>query len=279
MDFPVTESAVIKTIGVSEATSLMTTIDDAGVAHTKGDWTSISDASPIPCDAMILTVNWTGVSSPSLLFDIGVGAAASEQTIVSNFLFGDTIASAVFSTTISLYLPIGIPANSRIALRYQGNGTTHVVRAASMLLKHGLTTSNPITSSTTYGANTADSGGTEIDAGATTNAKGAWTQIAASTTKDIRAILIGNRYPAATTGTVNLFLELGTGDSPNQVSVFHHYIIRHHDSFRTAMPSTYLCAYPIPVNIPAGKTLWGRLQSNNNGASQRVQDITVTAFH
>lgn len=279
MDFPVTESAIIRTVGVSEATSLMTTIDDAGIAHTKGDWTAITESSPIPCDAMIVTVNWTGVSSPSLLFDVGIGPALSEQAIVSNILFGDTIASAVFSTTVSLYAPIGIPANSRIACRYQGNGTTHVVRAAAMLLKHGLTLSNPITSSTTYGADTTDSGGTQLDAGATSNAKGAWTVLSSSVSKSIRAVIIGNRYPAATSSTVNMFLELGTGSSGNESTVMSHYIIRHHDSFRTAMPSTYLCAYPIPVNIPAGSRLVGRLQCNNNGAGQRVQDITVTAFH
>lgn len=279
MDWHVEDGAVVKTVGVSETTSAMTTITDSGGANSKGNWTQITASSPMAADGILLVTSHVGAANPSILMDISIGAVGSENNgiIVNDWLFGDSIDSTAFTTRTQVYFPLMVPAASNISLRYQATSAGLTVTAALMLIKNGFAATT-FSKCTTYGANTTDSGGTQLDAGATANAKGAWTVISETTGMAARAILIGNHYPATSTGTQNLFLELGTGASGSEQTIMSHYHIRHLDTFRTAMPGTYLSGFPIPINIPAVSRLTGRLQCSSNIAARRVQDIVVYAF-
>jgi hypothetical protein len=160
-------------------------ITTGATPHVKTAWSDLVPA--LPFDARGLTLVVMGGSTPtSFLVDIGIGAAGQEQTIISNLIMG---AGSDFSGQLrSIYLPIALPANTRLALRAQASGSNRVLRVSAIAHAGGFSSMPVLGRLTTYGGITGTSRGTQIDPGATANTKGAWTQITAATTNNAKLL-------------------------------------------------------------------------------------------
>lgn len=123
--------SAIDTYGFSAATNLGTAVDPGGSANTKGSYTTIIPSVTNDLAGFILAFDMQGITTGSVggglswLIDIAVGASGSEQVIIPNlYQFGLTPAGGVFLIPFNTYLPIQLPAGTRISARAQCTATT-----------------------------------------------------------------------------------------------------------------------------------------------------------
>lgn len=262
------------TEGEVTASSQGTALTLNGVANTKaGTWTQIVASSPQDADGFLLTLQVGDVGIGDFLVDVGLGAASSEVTIVSNILFHHGNADG---PPAQAYFPIPIPSGSRIAMRMQSTDTSGVgVRAIITLINGGLAAKMRARFATTYGADTSDSGGTAVDAGGSTNTKpGTFTQLTAATTADIDSIVlsVSNRNNAANTAQ-NILLDLAIGGSGSETVILPDIYIR-----AQALEELHPKLSWIPVTIKSGQRVSCRIQSSSNDATDRIIDVSFIGF-
>jgi len=168
-----------------------------------------------------------------------------------------------------LLIPVSVPAGSRIAARYQASTTTNDdVYVAVTTMAQTLTPSSGLNRCITYGADTGDSGGTVVNSGGTTNTKGAWSQLAASTTETIRALwwMIGGREHNHADS--DFLVDIGVGAAASEQ------VIIPDVPFVSINQNTYP-HFPVPVDIPAGSRLAVRTQAYTTNATLRQLDFVL----
>jgi hypothetical protein len=128
----------VDTYGEDVATSRgvqVTTGDGAGV---KGSWVEITSSCDYEINAFLLSMAGDGgMSSEAYNLDIGVGAAASEVVVVSNFMIRQN-GGEYWAYTSGRLIPLGvdIPAGTRVAVR--GAVGTGGVDSNAYVHLHGL---------------------------------------------------------------------------------------------------------------------------------------------
>jgi hypothetical protein len=199
-----------------------TTVTPNATAHTKttSPVQIISAAANVTEASEMVVTLAPQQSNGDYLVDIMVGGAGAEVVIAPNlFVAGGTHQAQ----TAQYYLPIAIPAGTRISARAQCNITSAAaVQIMCHLVGQGFLPSSPLQRVTAYGANTATSGGVSLDPGGTANTKAAapWTQITSSTTNDCRFLyvavgVLGNAAPTFATWLI----DIGIGASSSEIGV------------------------------------------------------------
>lgn len=124
------------TYGFTAASSLGTAVDPGGTVNTKGAYSQITAATNRDHFGLAFAVDGqgdTGLTTSSLLMDIAIGAAASEQIIIPNIML--TMASTGYIVPFaSGTFPVQIPAGSRIAVRAQSTTNAANARAFGITL-------------------------------------------------------------------------------------------------------------------------------------------------
>jgi hypothetical protein len=117
-----TSTDKIYTFGADTSDSGGVSIDPGGSANTKGSWVELTAATEAPLKWLSLSLGSQLNSSRESfygLLDIGIGAAASEQTIISDLPIAcNSIGDKVSPGYVSPIL-IDIPEGSRIVVRAQ----------------------------------------------------------------------------------------------------------------------------------------------------------------
>lgn len=123
---------------------------------------------------------------------------------------------------------------------------------------------------TSIGVAAGSSSGTSITSGGTAHTKGSWTQIGtAPASGDACAVFVGMNNLNASTRTFGV--DIGIGASGSQVV-----ILNNIPAVSQASGGLFACTYMfVPVNIPAGSTIWARCQSS--GASQTL-NVSLILF-
>ena len=259
-----------ETSGAATAASDGATVT-AGALNTKGSWAELAAATALAGDLLIVQPGACSAAADYLV-DIGIGAAGSEQTIVSNLLIcAGKGPGAWFGCPI--VLPISIPAGTRLAARAQATTASATLTLIAHALARGWLDGAPLSRVATYGAATADSGGTSIDPGGSANTKGAWTQLASATSADHRALLLALGNQANTVRTAGSWLvDIGIGAAGSEQTIVSNLFIRgdsSNDCVSTAM------TLPLPIAIPAGTRLAVRAQSDITNATDRLFDAVL----
>lgn len=185
--------------------------------HTKGSWVQVvASAADNVAGLWIrsnITIGNNGVDT-SMLLDIGIGAAASEAVVVPDVPVGGA------GVKLALYLPIYIPAGTRIAGRVQSAVVSDTYGPEVCLVYGGRPgTWGGYTIAETIGINTATSGPTTGDL-----ADNAWDEAVASTANSYRALTF---HPcsvpgstSATAGSVSVDIGYGAGGSEQVVGAY-----------------------------------------------------------
>ena len=257
-----------ESFGGNASTSRGTAVISSGSANTKGSYVEILASSKFDASGVYLTFEKPTSGSQDVLFDLAVGAAASEQDIVSNLYMGLRANGGG-----GIFFPILIPAGSRITGRCQSEGSSRTVFITGQLVGKAFSNVSPFGRVTTYGANTADSGGVQIDPGGVANTEGSYVEIVASTANPIRQLIIvvgvsGNGALA----NVSMQVDLAIGAAGSEQNIFDDYMIRglsSSDEFRPAHGA------PLSVSIPASTRLSARAQCDITEATDRLFDIAI----
>ena len=120
----------VDTIGANAGVTEAVTVNAGGTVNTFGSWTEMTASTAEAYKGFLVAAckvngSWT---SMNLTYEVGVGAAASEETIFSGQFMkvSDTEYGAGLATP---FIPVGISSGTRIAIRSQasavGSGDEH----------------------------------------------------------------------------------------------------------------------------------------------------------
>lgn len=263
MDFPIQH-----TPGFLENAATGGIVYAPASTHTKGTYTELITSTAYDADGIMVSLQANNVVAGALM-DFAIGAAGSEQIVMANVIIGQTA-----RLTTYVFIPISLPAGSRVAARCQSTNSSQAFAVATHLYRAGLWGPPPGGTIVTLGADTSDSGGQVIDPGATVDTYGSWAQLSASTSQDIAAVylMLANRQNTAPAAeSVNFYLQLGIGAAASEVVVWGP--IR----FSSSSSGSYgpLPAVWFPVSIPAGSRLVARARAGTNDATDRLFDLVV----
>lgn len=268
-------STQLEAVGVDTSHSGGTFIVGSGTANTKGSYVEL-DASTA------FTVSWfmaqfghqSELFTGEALIDIATGAGGAEVVLIANigltFYLGN-----VPSSRPGLLIPVAISSGTRVSARCQIS-ITSVVNIITILLLIAESSISGSSVADTYGANTADSSGTEIDPGGTANTKGSYVEITGSSSNDHNwlALIIQNGANVARTDS-SFLLDIATGAAGAETVVIPDLwfaIDASNDVFITGI-------WSIGVNdISSGTRIAARAQAQTNDAADRLFDLMIIGF-
>lgn len=241
--------------------------------NTKGSYVELEASAALDADGFYFYV-LTGTVAGDYLIDVAIGGAGSEVDIVSNLLCSSPSNNS--EAPFEVYIPLPIPAASRISCRCQSSDSSATPTVCGVLAKGGFYKAMRMSRATTYGANTADSGGVSIDPGGTINTKGAYSQLSAAITNPIRYAIIcagsqNNTVRTAMTHTV----DIAYGGAGSETVIVPDINIRQvavaYDGIQPAFTPRFF-------DLQAGQRLAARQAASGTDATDRLLDVVVIGF-
>jgi hypothetical protein len=270
--FPLIPSvANASTIGANTGSTTGTVIAANAAANTKGSFVQISASTPIDASAFILIMQGANNAAHYWAMDVAVGAGGSEVVIANNIADSSLSASGCSIT----YIPVGIPAGTRVSGRSQAAGINDGVTAAIILLGGS------------YGApsfagvdalcfDPTGSDGVTVDPGAVANTKGSYVQLIASTSRDYHALMVNfdSSGSTASSGFPVWLIDVAYGAGGSEVPFLTNFLLTQQSS-GSANLATFPHSLFIPFRIPSGTRLAGRAQCTITTAIQRTFGIQI----
>lgn len=183
-------------------------------AHVYGAWAQVVAST----SANVGLIFFDGQSAPSagvdnaVMWNIGVGAAGSESIIVPDLATGGSASGGY-----GIYIPVSIPAGSRVAVQVKVARTGLTQRFPRVWLMSTGAAAYSVTPRAVevLGVNVSTSQGTALS-----GASGSWTEIVAATTKPYQSLWLMPTVHGTDVAAIDpLRLVLGVGPSGSEVEV------------------------------------------------------------
>lgn len=270
--FPLYDMQRTESIAADTANSRGTTVTASSSTNIKGSYAQLVAATAFKASGILIMISDITVAQESLM-DIAIGAASSEVIIAENLaIVGMPVGS--ISPGMQYFLPVEIPAGTRIAARTQSTVVSANIRVVCILFGAGMAQGESLAKVDTYGAVTSGaSRGTSIDPGGSAHNKGSYVQITASTNRPHKflSIAIGNQLNSARTSCVWL-IDIAIGGAGSEVVILANIPLNCSSTSDIVLPQ---CFNMIPVNIPAGTRIAVRAQCSDTNATDRLLDIIL----
>jgi hypothetical protein len=241
--------------------------------HVKGVCVQLSAATPFAAVGGVVVYHGqvAAANDRFTLFDIGTGAAGAETPLLanlSNYGYNDygNVSGTQFPFTAA------IPAGTRLAARMQSSATAVQGARIAVFIWSGV--AGVLPTPETYGAITATSLGTAVDAGAVANTKGPWIQFTPSCGIAIGQLLICATLSAGAPGFTDYALDIGMGAAGAEVVVLPDVTYHALDVYNGLNPGVIA----LPISIPAGSRIAVRLASTTTDATDRVLRVVVVGM-
>lgn len=248
-------------VGANTATSLGTTVTTSSTSNVKGAFTQLVAATSFDACWMVVTSPPGSVANSfACAIDIAVGSAGSEIVIAPNLVNP----GSTFAAGQSVYsFPVSIPAGSRISARAQGDliaGSPDTPSVSITLFDGSFTQMEGSAGVDAIGFIAGSTTGTVITAAATTNAKGAYAQLIASTARDYIGFLACVDYAQNEASDVDYLMDIAVGAAGQEVVIVPNVSVFTHVSFSHFGITGSIPLLPIP--IPAGSRIAARCQGS-----------------
>lgn len=270
-DWPTTQGQIYDTVGEVTSGATNGTSVSGTVNNTKGVWAELIASTARVATGMQIDIHVGG--NGEFLIDIGIGAAGSEQVIIPNLHASRPTGGS--RNGRNYVFPCGlIPAGTRISARCQASDTPNSSQVLVHLLSGGFPLSGLIGAVIDdIGTNTADSGGTQVDPGATANTKGAYSQLVATSTRRYRGLMVftgsqGNLAMA----DARWLVDIAIGAASSEKIIIPDILFVSGSLTDIITPGA---AGPFLVDIPSGTRLAARAQSDTNDATDRLLDVML----
>jgi hypothetical protein len=276
---------LVTDIGTVPATPAGTTVTCGASNNQKGSYAPLCAATPFDGDAGVMMNLWGpsgGGNTTSILADLAVGPAGSEEVIAPNFFYNMCNQRAA-----PYLLPIYVAGGSRVAARGQSSvgGTTFAMSAH--IMSGGWHDRSPLGNVITYNADVSQtlplSG---VDPGAAGAVKGTWVQFSPAVDADLKAFVlsIGQASSGITflgsTGYIGICLDIGIGAAGSEEIVVPDLRFYMSGADSNSVQGSIVGPHyvgPYDVLIPKGARLAVRAMANTVGnATQRVMGFV---FH
>lgn len=244
-------------------------------ANTKGSYSEFVSSTPFAANQMYLFVWNTDNAVRQFLFDIATGGVGAETDILPNLSADGT------STTSSIYgfglygpFPVAIPAGTRISGRCQCSTGSETMNVQIVLVAAGDTPG--VSSAVNYGAETANSGGTQLDPGGSANTKGAYTELTSSTSAVAQWVMLIFTIGHSSVSSVFWLVDLATGAGGAETPLIIDIPVASVAN-AGAQPSMQPRTYAFLTYIPASTRLAARCSCSTATATVRLLDVVVLA--
>jgi hypothetical protein len=217
--------------------------------HTPGAWTELIASTS--GDATLLVLNFGGIqvsaTETSLLVNIATGLSGSEAVVASGIAVGGAAGHTDSGMNVVVYLPLRLPASTRVAIQCQSLISADTVAVRYSLYRLGALHMVPPTVDV-LGSSTATSRGTVMSGGS-----GSYVEIIASTARDYRAICIVPSIASSTVGNITATYTAAVGGAGSEADIGS--IIARYGA--TELVNMVPAAPPLPLAryIPAGSRL------------------------
>src|SRR5512146_354971 len=252
-EFGLVEDNILATLSTSGAGTVVTA---SGTINTKGSYVDL--INPTSFDTYFVAINTGSVAvsatDTSILLDIAVGGAGSEQIILPDLLCG-----WAWEPGRQLYLPLFIPRGSVIRARCASVIASKTVNVGIWLFGGAGQLPWPVFhQADAYGITVTGSKGTSLTPSATANTFGTWTSIGSTTSREYKGFCVCNGGQPGDTTMLSNAEEIEIGWSSTKIAA---YFARGNSS-----EGTYLFPnFPTFQSIPATTQLQGR--TRNSAAS------------
>lgn len=267
------QHAAFESGGLNAATTNSSVTLNATVNHTKTGWSQLIAATAEDSHGFLLSVSCPNGFSALHLVDIGIGGAGSEVVILGNHFFDGRRLSGSGGYE-QYFIPLFIPAGSRVAARYQTNLNAEDLNVIVQLMAGDFLLPQAYQKIETIGADTATSRGTDVDPGATANTKGAWSQLIASSAGDWAGfyLVIGWSDNSAVGVHTRFMIDVGVGAAASEVVLLPDWFA----NVEIVGDRQVVKQSPVFfIPIPAGARVAVRAQSNNTDATDRIFDLAI----
>jgi len=251
------------------------TLNAGPTAHTKAGYTQMMISSAADAQGFILYVGGWGSPTATFLVDISTGAESSEIVLVADIACSSS--ANWISGEGSIYLPIRIPAGTRIAARCQSTVNGSDVIGCGITLVDAKDTSLGFTNCETIGTVAASTRGTTVDAGATPDTKGVYAEISASTSGHYKyvAMSVGANADNAMSADVFGLYDIAIGEIGSEVIILGDVPYVNDTAYDFNMKEVIA----LPLNVPKGSRVSVRWQASSNAADARLLDFTMHGFY
>ena len=242
-------------IGSVTATSAGTSLT-SGAANAYGSFAQLIASTASDTEWMAVNLHGgTNASSFQCAIQIAVGASGSEKAIIH-----DLVLQCDSPTILTVCLPISIPAGTRIsAAAAAATASDGPFPINCQLFDGAFTQTEGVAGVDSIGFVSASTQGTTITGSGTTNTKGSYSQLIASTTRDYLGFFFAQDTLNATVIAASSYLfDIAIGASGSEVPIAPNVLGTAVASLGLNLPITS-GLYPIP--IPAGSRISARLQS------------------
>lgn len=228
-----------------------------GAINTKSTWQQVVAATSFDVAGVTIIPNITNIvgAATNMLLDIGVGAAASEQVLISNMLGGGS--GSLRQNQSQVFFPVSIPKGQRVAWRLQSN-PARTLRI--YIFFHGGASWAPwplYSGVDCIGADTSTSSGLAHTAG-NTGTESTWTNIGSVTARQYRAVqLVVQTDTSITVGDLAYHAEIGYSST-----TIAEYWFATDTNERCGNIFPFM---PHPVNIPTGTQMMIRAECSGTG--------------
>jgi hypothetical protein len=246
------------------------TLQGGTPAVTEGSWTEVIASTPH--DAIGLIFQQIGANNAFYAsVDIGIGGSGSEQVLVADILSSGARTGSVVEM---LYLPIAVPAGSRLSARIAVNQALEFSNCSLILVSGAGAGVVGLGHSCTLGGTGA--AGTLVDPGGTANTKGSWVELSAGTPFRIQqAILQWNARGNSAMSLASIRIDIGIGASGSEVVLIPNLVSR---ADATSDEFMVRAIGPLPLDIPAGTRVSARTQSTITDATDRRVFLSMLGF-
>lgn len=245
-----------------------TNVTASGSTHTKGSYSQLISATTYDWHGFWLyAINTaTSAAATDVLLDVAIGAAASEQIILPNWMVGWS--PAVTLGPRRMFVRIFIPRGTRVAARCQALIASDVVNVLVFGCPGNSGLPGPLFSGCdAYGIDAATSSGTSHTAG-NSGAESTDANVGGTTSRPYGAVMLGVASQSTTTTAIGYHWELTIGGTT-------------HAEWYTCNTTGEVVAGPFPetpigVSIPSGTQL--QIQGEASGTAQ-AQDVAFYCFY
>jgi hypothetical protein len=232
-----------------------------GTNNTKSAWTEVSASTPFDAAGFWVNVYHTGTTGFQLL-DIGIGGPGSEIVLLPDW---PCMRPAMPWGLGSQWIPLRIPAGSRVVARYQASAVAGATMKIGMVLAAESFAGGTFDRCVALNINSANSFGTnKLDLNGTPDTEGAWTEMSAAVPFDVKALLwIPRCHTSQPAANVAHRFDIGIGAAASEVEIVSDLPSYSNSSVLTPYHHRYL----LPISIPAGVRLSARQQVSGIAAA------------
>ena len=237
----------------------------SGSAHTKGSWVQVTASTSHDFHG-ISVFSSSYFQDNRYLIDIATGAGGSEVVVVPNLYKHAGL-------NINPYIPIYIPAATRIAVRSQTNDTSGNSVEVRLHGVAGTENSNPGGARIINAAVTADTRvGPQIDPGGVANTKSSWVELVASTGHHIKQLLVYIAPNNSATDDPLHLVDIGIGGAGSEQIFIPDLQQYGKDFFPREAVVGY---YSFPCDIPQGSRISARASCTLIDATMRLVRVGI----